>query len=126
MPKLPGVNHQDAVRAFQKVGFCVLRQGRHIIMSDGERKLTIPRHNPINAITMGGIVRDSGLTIERFRELLYTLPDNCTSTLNLATVESTIRVSVKSAASPDGKPDLHQQRFYPCHFSHARLSITSR
>jgi hypothetical protein len=32
--------------------------------------LTIPRHNPVNAITMGGIVRDAGLSIEHFRELL--------------------------------------------------------
>jgi hypothetical protein len=41
LPKIPGVNHLDAVRALQKV-----------------------------AITMGGIVRDAGLTIEQFRALL--------------------------------------------------------
>jgi len=70
MPKLPGVNHQDAVRAFEKAGFWVLRQGKHIIMTDGSRKLVIPRHDPVNAITMGGIVKDAGLTIEEFRELL--------------------------------------------------------
>ena len=39
-------------------------------MSDGVRILTIPRHNSINAITMGGIVRDAKLTIEAFRNLL--------------------------------------------------------
>ena len=39
-------------------------------MSDGARILTIPRHNPINAVTMGGIVRDAKLTIEEFRNLL--------------------------------------------------------
>ncbi len=39
-------------------------------MTDGERILTIPRHDPVNAFTMGGIVRDAGLTVERFRELL--------------------------------------------------------
>lgn len=70
MPILPGVNHLDAVRALQKAGFVVIRQGRHIIMSDGERKVVIPRHNPVNAITMGGIVRDAGLTVEEFRALL--------------------------------------------------------
>lgn len=70
MPKLPGVDHQDAVRAFEKAGFWVLRQGRHIIMTDGNRKLVIPRHNPVNAITMGGIVQDAGLTIDEFRKLL--------------------------------------------------------
>jgi hypothetical protein len=39
MPKIPGINH--------------LRT--HFI--------TIPRHNPVNAITMGGIVKDAGLSI---------------------------------------------------------------
>lgn len=70
MPRLPGINHLDAVRALQKAGFRIVRQGKHIVMSNGERILTIPRHNPVNAITMGGIVKDAGLTLERFRELL--------------------------------------------------------
>jgi hypothetical protein len=39
-------------------------------MGNGSRILTIPRHNPVNAITMGGIVRDAGLSIEQFRDLL--------------------------------------------------------
>ena len=47
-----------------------MRQGKHVVMSNGQRILTIPRHNPVNAITMAGIVRDAGLTLEQFRELL--------------------------------------------------------
>jgi hypothetical protein len=39
-------------------------------MSEGTRIVTIPRSNPVNAFTMGGIVRDAGLTVEEFRELL--------------------------------------------------------
>ena len=70
MPRLPGINHLDAVRALQKPGFWVNRQGKHIVMTDGVRIVTIPRHNPVNAITMGGIVRDAGLTIEEFTKLL--------------------------------------------------------
>lgn len=70
MPKLPGVNHLDAVRALEKAGFIVLRQGKHIVMGNGARILTIPCHNPVHAITMGGIVRDAGLSTEQFRELL--------------------------------------------------------
>ncbi|MBV8127868.1 MAG: type II toxin-antitoxin system HicA family toxin [Planctomycetaceae bacterium] len=62
MPKLPGVNHLDAVRALQKAGFRVLRQGKHIIITDGTRKVVIPRNNPVNAITMAGIILDAGLT----------------------------------------------------------------
>ena len=70
MPKIAGVNHLDAVRALQKAGFRIARQGKHIILTDGKRILSLPRHNPINAITMGGIVRDAGLTVEQFRSLL--------------------------------------------------------
>lgn len=70
MPKLPGINHLQAVRALEKVGFRISRQGKHIVMTDGTRVLTIPRHNPVNAITMGNIVRDAGFTNEEFRRLL--------------------------------------------------------
>lgn len=70
MPKLSGVNHLVAVRALEKAGFRVARQGKHIVMTDGTRIITIPRHNPVNAITMGNIVRDAGLTNEEFRKLL--------------------------------------------------------
>jgi len=70
MPKLAGINHLDAVRALAKLGFRIARQGKHIVMTDGNRVITIPRHNPVNAITMGDIVRDAGLTNEAFRKLL--------------------------------------------------------
>jgi predicted RNA binding protein YcfA (HicA-like mRNA interferase family) len=70
VPKIPGVNHLEAVRALEKVGFRILRQGKHIVMSDGIRILTIPRHNPVNAFTMGGIARDAGLSVEEFKKLL--------------------------------------------------------
>jgi predicted RNA binding protein YcfA (HicA-like mRNA interferase family) len=64
------VNHLDAVRALEKAGFQIVRQGKHIVMSDGVRQVVIPRHNPIKAFTMGGIVRDAGMTVEEFRKLL--------------------------------------------------------
>ncbi|HLG13497.1 MAG TPA: type II toxin-antitoxin system HicA family toxin [Blastocatellia bacterium] len=70
MPKIPGVNHLDAVKALQKAGFRIVRQGKHIVMSDGVRIITIPRNNPVNAFTMGGIARDAGLTVEEFKKLL--------------------------------------------------------
>lgn len=70
MPKLPGINHKDAVRALEQMGFVIKRQGKHIVMTDGTRIITIPRHNPINAITMGNIARDAGLTSDEFRKLI--------------------------------------------------------
>ena len=71
MPKIPGISPARAVRALQKAGFVVLREGKkHIVMSDGSRFVTIPRSNPVNAYTMGGIAQDAGLTPEAFKALL--------------------------------------------------------
>ncbi len=70
MPKLSGINHQRAVKALEKSGFWVARQGKHITMTNGERIITIPRANPVDAFTMAGIVKDAGLTIEEFKKLL--------------------------------------------------------
>jgi hypothetical protein len=52
VPKIPGVNHLDAVRALEKAGFRVLR------------------HSPVNAFTMGGIARDAGLNVEQFKKFV--------------------------------------------------------
>ena len=70
MPSLAGINHQRAIKAFEKAGFQIVRQGKHITMTDGENILTIPRANPINVYTMGTIIKGSGLTIEEFKKLL--------------------------------------------------------
>jgi len=55
--KLPGISHQRAVKAFERRGFRVVRQGKHISMTDGERIIVVPRANPINAFTMAGIIK---------------------------------------------------------------------
>jgi len=70
MPKLSGISVTQAQRVFEKIGFRVERQGKHMIMSRGKTVLVIPRHNPINSFTMGGLARDAGLTPEEFRKLL--------------------------------------------------------
>ena len=70
MPKIPGIPHLQAVRALEKAGFKVVRESKHVVMSDGRRILTIPRHNPVNAFAMGAIAQDAGLTPDEFRKLL--------------------------------------------------------
>jgi len=70
MPGLPSVNHQRAIKAFEKAGFWIARQGKHVTMTDGEHIITIPRADPVDAFTMAGIVKDAGLSIKRFKELL--------------------------------------------------------
>lgn len=70
MGKLPGISHLRAIKAFEKAGFRIVRQRKHISMTNGERIIIIPRASPINAFTMGGIIKDAGMTIEQFKELL--------------------------------------------------------
>jgi predicted RNA binding protein YcfA (HicA-like mRNA interferase family) len=70
VPKLQGINHKRAIKAFEKAGFWVVRRGKHVSMTDGRRIITIPKANPINSFTMAGIVKDAGLTVEEFKNLL--------------------------------------------------------
>jgi predicted RNA binding protein YcfA (HicA-like mRNA interferase family) len=69
-PKLPDVPHRRAVRALERLGFKVIREGKHIVMVKGERFVTIPRHDRVDSLTMAGIVKAAGATIDEFKKLL--------------------------------------------------------
>ena len=43
---------RHGTRATKKTGFAIARQGKHIVMSNGTRILTVPGHNLINAFTL--------------------------------------------------------------------------
>ena len=47
-----------------------MREGKHIGMTDGSRKITIPRHKRLNPYTLKAVIRDAGLTDEEFEKLL--------------------------------------------------------
>ncbi|HEY3628387.1 MAG TPA: hypothetical protein VGL00_19020 [Terracidiphilus sp.] len=68
--EIPGIDYRLAVAALEDAGFWVLREGVHIIMTNGTRILTIPCHDPVHALTMEGIVHDAGLSAAQFRQLL--------------------------------------------------------
>lgn len=70
MPKLPGLGQREAVRALQNAGFRIIREAKHIVMSNGKIMVTIPRHATINAFTMGNIAKTAGYTPENFLKLL--------------------------------------------------------
>ena len=70
MPRLPGVSYRDAMRALKKAGFWIAHEGKHTVISNGSARISIPRHNPINAFTMGSIAEDAGFTPEEFKRLL--------------------------------------------------------
>lgn len=57
MSRTAGIAHLRAVKALEKAGFRIVRQGKHIVMTNGLKAVTIPRPDPVDAFTMGGIVR---------------------------------------------------------------------
>lgn len=57
-------------KAFTKAGFKIVTKSKHIGMSDGTRRITIPNHKRINPYTLKAIIKDAGLTDERFKELI--------------------------------------------------------
>ena len=66
------ISSSRAIIAFQKVGFwiSVTRGKKHTGMTNGTRKITIPRHSRINPYTLKAIIRDAGLTDDDFKKLL--------------------------------------------------------
>jgi len=42
---IAGVPHLCAVRALERVGFRIIRQGKHLVMSEGRHVVTILRHH---------------------------------------------------------------------------------
>lgn len=69
-PSLARAQSLTSVKAFEKAGFYIASQGKNIVMTDGVRIVTIPRYDPVDAVTTGAIVRDAGLSPHQFRELL--------------------------------------------------------
>lgn len=64
------VSADRAIRAFSKVGFRIVTRGKHIGMSDGVHRITIPDHKRLNPYTLKAIIKDAGLTDEEFKGLL--------------------------------------------------------
>ncbi|MES1241135.1 MAG: type II toxin-antitoxin system HicA family toxin [Acidobacteriota bacterium] len=74
MSKLPLVSGREAVRALAKIGYERDRQrGSHIVLrqvAEPHRRLTVPDHDEIAKGTLRSIIRESGLTVEEFVDLL--------------------------------------------------------
>jgi predicted RNA binding protein YcfA (HicA-like mRNA interferase family) len=71
--KLPIISGLDCVKALEKIGFVVDRQrGSHIIMVREEPRTTIsvPDHKELDRGTLRGIIRQAGLSVDEFIELL--------------------------------------------------------
>jgi predicted RNA binding protein YcfA (HicA-like mRNA interferase family) len=42
MPRLPGISQKNAIRVLEKMGFEIIRQGKHVTLSDGVRIVQVP------------------------------------------------------------------------------------
>ena len=72
MSKLRVCSGLEAVRAFGKLGYLVDHQtGSHIILRHPTmRRLTVPNHRELAKGTLRALVREAGITKERFLDLL--------------------------------------------------------
>jgi len=73
MSKLPVVSGADCIKALTKIGFDVVRQrGSHItlVRQDLSTQLTVPNHKTIAKGTLRSLIRDSGLSVDEFIDLL--------------------------------------------------------
>lgn len=73
MGRLANISGKEAVKAFQKAGWQIVGQvGSHLVMSKhGSRvNLSIPQHKELSIGTLRALIRNAGLTVEEFLNLL--------------------------------------------------------
>ncbi|HPQ72214.1 MAG TPA: type II toxin-antitoxin system HicA family toxin [bacterium] len=75
MTKVPSVDYKKVLAALRRAGFEEVRQkGSHIriekMTPEGTIKVTIPAHKPIKRSTLSHILKDAGLSVDEFIDLL--------------------------------------------------------
>jgi len=72
--KLPVISGPEAVRAFGRVGYNLDHQsGSHVILRHRDpphRRLSVPNHRELATGTLRALIREAGLTVDEFVELL--------------------------------------------------------
>ena len=74
MSALPVVSGREVVKALEKIGYVFDRQrGSHMILrhqNPPHRRMTVPDHKEVAKGTLRAIIRQAGLTVEEFSDLL--------------------------------------------------------
>ena len=71
MAKLPSVSGKKVIKAFEKLGFIVVRQkGSHVILQRESNMLTVPLHDPIKKSTLNTILKQADVSLEELLEYL--------------------------------------------------------
>jgi predicted RNA binding protein YcfA (HicA-like mRNA interferase family) len=74
LSKLPSISAREAIRAFEQLGYGRDRQrGSHIVLRHRDpphRRLVVPDHRTLAKGTLRALIREAGLTVDEFSELL--------------------------------------------------------
>jgi predicted RNA binding protein YcfA (HicA-like mRNA interferase family) len=73
LSRLGNISGKEASKAFQKAGWQIIGQvGSHLVMSKpGLRvNLSIPQHKELSIGTLRALIRNAGMTVEEFLDLL--------------------------------------------------------
>lgn len=73
MGRLGNISGKEAAKAFEKAGWTPMGQvGSHLILiKEGVRaNLSIPQHRELSVGTLRALIRNAGLSVEEFLELL--------------------------------------------------------
>jgi len=73
LTKLPRVSGRECIDALRHAGFSIRRQeSSHIVLrrSDPFTQVVVPDHRELDRGTLRAIIRQAGLTVEEFVELL--------------------------------------------------------
>jgi len=72
--RMPVVSAREALRVFERIGYAVDHQtGSHIILRHHDpphRRLTVPNHKTLAKGTLRSLIRQAGMNVEEFRQLL--------------------------------------------------------
>jgi predicted RNA binding protein YcfA (HicA-like mRNA interferase family) len=72
-PSLPVISGAEAIRALKGAGFRFVRQkGSHVILRHDQpfAQLTVPDHKTLDRGTLRSIIRQAGLTVDAFNDLI--------------------------------------------------------
>lgn len=73
MPRLPIVPARDCIKVLQRIGFTISRQkGSHITLhrANPAARITVPNHGTLKPGMLHKIIKDAGLTVDEFIDLL--------------------------------------------------------
>ena len=67
MPKLPRISGRECCKALAALGFVEARQrGSHVVMQRGESGCVVPMHKELKTGTLGGVLRQAGVSADEF------------------------------------------------------------